>query len=215
MPFPTTPILDTFTGADENPITTNWTCPLWSTDGNLRRLSNALTKPGASFDSGYYDLATFGPNCEIWGTLVTKTTTDLDYIRLCARMTDAGTATPDGYSLHVETRAAGNDKWTITRIDNGGPVPIGVSPEQEVANGDGIGLSIIGDQLEAWHRASGIWSLLFTRTDSTYSTAGYLGVDMKGGAGTIVFDDFGGGTIGGVTYGGSRFPASMRVAEGS
>lgn len=192
--FPTTGILDPFTGADENPIATNWTCPWFAGDDTLRRLSNQLTKNGAGFANGWYDLSTFGPDCEAYCTVVTKPATN-DYISLLARTSDVGTATPDGY-LIVITMSATADDWGIRVIQDGVTQPLGAGFTQEIADGDGIGISCVGDEITAWYRsAGGSWVSLAVRTDTTFTGAGYLALECFGVAGGSVLDDFGGGDV--------------------
>ncbi len=197
MAFPTTGILDTFTGADENPIVTNWTVKIRPTDDNLKRLSNTLQNEfQGGIGSGWYDISTYGPDSEVWATVTTKGPTNGDQIRLYLRLVDVGLSTVDGYEARLVSVDAGTDAVRIFRLDNGSSSQLGVDISQEFTDGDGFGFEAIGSTLAVYRKSAGVWTLLDTRTDSTYTAAGYLGVQFtQSGVGSPVLDDFGGGTV--------------------
>lgn len=188
MPFPTTGILDAFNRADENPIT-GWTALF----NNFRVASNAMKSTTAGSDFAYYSAATYGPDCEAYMTVATKVPTG-GAMAIIARLVDTGSiATVDGYMVNVAV-AAGTDTITIVRLDNGVGTTLGSSISQEVANGDSIGIECIGSSISCFYKSgAGAWTNLGTRTDTTYSAAGRVGVSVTTDT-SESFDDFGGGT---------------------
>lgn len=188
MPFPTTGILDNFNRADENPIT-GWTALF----NGFRVVSNAMKGTTAGSNFAYYSAATYGPDCECYMTIATKVPTG-GAMAVLARLVDTGSiGTIDGYILNVAV-AAGTDTITIQRLDNGVGTTLGSSISQEVSNGDSIGIECIGSSISCWYKASGgSWTNLGTRTDSTYTAAGRVGVSTTTDT-SESFDNFGGGT---------------------
>lgn len=192
---PSTGILDPFTGT-ENPLATNWTCPLWSGDANLKKASGVCNAEftGAS-SSGYYDLAQFGPDCEAYCSVPTIGTGG-DILALYLRMSSVGTATPDGYALVGVFGAT--DQLVVMRIDNGAGTEVGAYEAQELAAGDSVGISVIGSTFKMWYKpAAGAWSQVGSdRSDSAYSNAGYIGLRMNQSTAAVwSTDNFGGGDI--------------------
>src|SRR5258708_29646870 len=56
-------------------------------------------------------------------------------------------------------------------------------------------MQVTGNTISAWIDTGGGWKLVGSRTDSTYSQAGYIGAELYGGTSRSL-DDFGGGTAG-------------------
>lgn len=196
MAFPTTGILDNFVGANENPLTTNWTTPMHSGHDPLQRLSNSLQGGGAgAFSSGYYDVATYGPDSEAYITITTLPNEN-SQIRLLLRLQNIGVDTWDGYQLRYSHEAAAADEVGIFRMDDTADTLLGTQVTQTLAAGDALGFEMIGDTLKGYYKpAAGAWTELLSRTDSTYDPAGNLGVMIAEGSSPIVLNDFGGGTV--------------------
>ena len=196
MAFPTTGILDNFAGANEDPITTNWTSPMHSGHDALQRLSNSLQGHGAgSFSSGYYDVATYGPDSEVYITITTLPNVN-SQIRLLLRLQNIGVDNWDGYQLRYSHEAAADDEVGIYRMDDTADTLLGATVVQTFSAGDAIGFEMIGDTLKGYRKpAAGAWTELLSRTDSTYDPSGNLGVMIAEGATAIVLNDFGGGTV--------------------
>ena len=201
--FPTTGVLDTFTGADETPIATNWSGPIISGDLQLRRVSNQLAHNTSDTAGGssYYDLSTFGPNSECYITIPTFSSDDGASLHPWLRMANPGVAgATDGYLFEQSFFPATPDRLRIKRVDNdvgtqlGGNITAG-----EYGAGDSIGSEIIGSTLQHYRRPrGGSWGTYGTsRSDSTYSGAGYIGLSGFPATvnSTMRFDDFGGGTV--------------------
>lgn len=202
--FPTTPVLDSFTGADENPITTNWTAPLFSSDFSLQRLSNQLAGSAGAWNGAYYDLATFGPATELYATLATIPGNN-DGMSMWGKAISPGGTSVSGYLLHPQKDSAGgpDDNYSIERIDAGSvtalDAPNGLGPAfnlTKFANGDAMGIRVYNGTIEAWiKRVAGSWSILSCSVDTTYETdtGVSLGIEMFDITGR--WDDVGGGNV--------------------
>lgn len=197
MPDPSTPVLSTFT-TTENPLATGFTCPWFSGDGNLQAASGVATDTGGSFANGYYDLATFGPDCEVYATLTAYSGTVGRGFYLGVKLTDVGLAGVDGYYLYQNgTFAAAVTDTQLRRIDNGVETVLGATFSMTLTAGDKVMLQVAGNQVSAWSNNGGTWTQIAARTDSTYqATTGALGLGIVSTGTTL--DDFGGGTIGGI-----------------
>ena len=199
--FPTTSVLDNFTGSDEDPIATNWAGPIRVDVSNqMRRVSNAARSVvGGAACSSYYDIGTFGPDSEAFMTWSTVTTTDNDHLDLFMRISSPGTAGQVDYYFANFIKYAGaadSIAWQYT-LDGVGPTLIGSEQfTADFAAGDAAGAEVIGSTLQAYRKPSGgSWETFgSSRSDSNVTAAGYIGI---GGAdnSTSIFDDFGGGTV--------------------
>src|SRR4029077_2131878 len=108
---------------------------------------------------------------------------------LYARVQNPGTSNVSGYVFMVQGATIG----FIQSLTNDAATTL-VGNFSIPANTTKIGLSVIGNTLTAWGYTNGVWAVINTRTDSTYSAAGYIGVSLANSGGDT-FDDFGGGTF--------------------
>lgn len=190
--FPTTVVLDDFNRADVGPPPS----ASWSTTGAFSAvgtqhsvISNRLGKTVTGFHSVYW-LTSFAANQEVRVIVPVLPAGNEQVVFLLARLQTPGTAGVDGYGLNV-SKAAGADTWDFYRIDNGAQTVLS-SFTQEIAAGDGIGLKLVGTQLQAWFKSgAGAWTMVGTQTDATYNTTGYIGLETHDDIAR--FDDFGGG----------------------
>lgn len=179
MSFPTTSVLDNFNRADEGPPPSDsWSFPIDpDNDGDVVVVSNECTFDG--FGGAYWSEETFGPDTEVYITASSTSTFELH-----ARMTNPGFSGRDGYLSEFNI---GGDTIAIYRVDNNTATQLGDDIPFTLADGDVLGLAIIGSAIIAY--VNGV--AVAIRTDDTYTTAGYIGVAGEDGG---VFDDFGGGT---------------------
>lgn len=194
MAFPSTSVLDNFTGTNGTDLpvySSNWqTAPTGGV--NLEIQSNAATGTAAASNNTNSWATSYGPDCEVYVTITTKPADGNILLLLARGVQETSLATADGYCLRFAP-VAGTDTITIQRIDNGAQTSISSAFSQEVSNGDSIGLEIIGNTLTAYYKPSGgAWTSLGSTTDSTYTTAGKIGLLTS--STTIRLDDFGGGT---------------------
>lgn len=210
--FPTTSVLDSFSGGDQNPVTTNWTTPLHSSDINMRILSGVLRSTAIGDASAYYDLATFGPNCEVYVTMP-LITDDGQWQGVNLRIASAG-GLFSGYAVLLFP-AAGADTVQCYRYDAGVAAPIGSAiTSQTFVNGDKLGASMVGNLLTVYRHNGTSWSSIGSTSDATYTGAGYIGIRIsQGGNETATFDAFGGGTIGAATV--PSAPQALQATGGN
>jgi hypothetical protein len=191
--FPAAGILDTFNRADETPLSGGgaWTRFDTGTFKNtLSVVSNTLRQTDYRGGAYYWNGATYA-DVEVYATWVTKNANTKNteiYVRL-------DPAAVNGYKLRL-TPDTGTDVVTIRRMTGGSSTAV-ATINQEVASGDSLGFSAVGDILTAWYKpAAGAWSAIGTYDisgDATkYQGAGYVGLSINQDAGTIL-DDFGGG----------------------
>jgi hypothetical protein len=190
MAFPQTGILDAFTRADTGPPpSSNWTTVTGT--GHVVS-SNQLANSAANHSESGWNVQTFGPDVELYYDMATKPSTgkwcDLD-IRVSAL--SAGWS---GYQVEFTT-TAGTDTIDIYRVDAGSFTALGAQIALDFLDGDGFGVEMVGNTITVYRRTGGSWSSVGTRTDSTYTGAGYLVVG-SGDTTTARLDNVGGGTIG-------------------
>jgi hypothetical protein len=133
-------------------------------------------------------VTTYGPDSEVYVTVATAgTSSECD---LYARVSTISSGTFDGYHMACSHNT---NNVVLTRIDAGVASAALATFAQAIANGDSVGMSIIGTTITAWYKAgAGAWTSLGTATDSTYGAAGYL--VLEAGNNTWTFTNFGGGT---------------------
>jgi hypothetical protein len=196
---PSTGTLDNFQRANQGPPpSSSWSLgPLDFTSGDgLVVLNNALARraSGSYRQGDYWNPATYGPDSEVWATAQSVGSSPYDAFNLYLRLTNIGPKTTNGYGLAW----SGNNKSnniSIQKFANGAFASALASFTQNLSPGDSLALQAIGSTLYAWYRpAGGSWTLLGSATDTTYSTAGYLGADMAYSQNTTL-SSFGGGAL--------------------
>jgi hypothetical protein len=182
--FPTTSIVDNF----------NRTGPAagssWSTmfsGESLFSLSNSQAIAAAgTYAAGAWNASTFGPNVEAYATM----NSDVG-LNLFARVTNPGTTGISGYTIEFHPNLSA---VYVYRITGGGYSGIlGGAISTTFARGARVGMQVTGNTISAWIDTGSGWKLVGSRTDSTYSQAGYIGAELYGGTNRNL-DDFGGGT---------------------
>jgi hypothetical protein len=193
MAFPTTSVLDNFTGTngDDLPVYSgNWS----TTTGiaNLEIQSNTATGTSSgSNNANYWNVSNFGPDSEGFVTISTLPNVGESVGVGVRTQQETSGATVDGYWVFY-TRQSGTDNFTLERLDNGVLTQLGADFAQNVSAGDSIGIEVVGTTLTAYYHNGTSWSSLGTRTDSTYSAAGKVLLFTSSTASRL--DDFGGGT---------------------
>jgi hypothetical protein len=197
MAFPTTPILDNFTRADENPIKQCFAPnPIWSGDGLCKIVSNQLAPVAASpTNNDAFCSVGFQSSQEIYITV--DNVSGLTTIGLYCRINQANTAGFINTDYHIDFLPGTSElKFWRDSISPAsaqlGATVSGVS----LANGDSIGLSCIGSTIEAWKKPSGgSWASLGNRTDSNLTGGGQIGVNINVTTTAPRFSNFGGGKV--------------------
>lgn len=195
MFFPVNGVVDAFNRANETPIAAPWAGPLFSGEGQMNLTSNALKFSTTSgiFSGSYYNQL-FGPDVEAYFTLSTLPA-DTERINFMARVQNPGAAGINGYMVTLIASGVGNDTVRIRKTTAGSNSTLGADiTSEDFAAGDGLGIQVIGSTIKAWRRSSGVWRELGSRTDTSFTTAGYIG--FEGDGTTTVIEDFGGGHAG-------------------
>jgi len=195
VPFPTTSLLDNFNRAN-GALGSNWTAGTITGETGAPTIVSNTAQGGTSGSSlsANWNVTSFGPDSEVYATVTSKITSGLSSgMQLRARY-NAGSK--NTYTVYAEADT-GTDTWTLFKVSNSAYSQLGATFSQEFAVGDAIGLSVVGTTLTAYYKASGgSWTALTTRTDSTFSAAGLIGMELEPGSGTFgSWDDFGGGTV--------------------
>ncbi|MCA9974243.1 MAG: hypothetical protein KC413_00780, partial [Anaerolineales bacterium] len=186
MAFGSSSVLDNFNRANEGPPMTGWANFLTA---GLVVSSNACAPSGAGNRAGYYNTVLSAADCEVYATIASDPASNRN-MSLYARLVNIGSGTTEGYGIQFN-KVAGTDTLQIFRLDNDTKTVLGANFSQELTAGNKFGLEIVGSTLTAYVDTGSGWTSLGSRTDSTYSSAGYLGADI--GSGTL--DDFGGGGL--------------------
>lgn len=182
--FPTTSLLDDFNRAD-GALGANWSNKILASDSaNMSILSNTLRGSDAT-SSAYWSASQFGPDIEAYLTYSTASSSGT-YIYAKMQNPNVSGAT-DGYILGQTASVF------LLRIDNDVNTSLTPSISLVPANGDSLGIRIEGSRVSLWYKPSGgVWTERAASEDSTYTSAGYIGI--KEFATALRFDDFGGGT---------------------
>lgn len=205
MPGPSTSVLDSFTRADENPLSGggNWFGPVLSGQNQLKLVSNQIASTsGVTRGSGYWTPSIY-TDSEAFMTFSTVPTTDGAGVYV--RLTSPGSGSASGY-MGWFFPGSGFRLW---RLDNGTLNVIGgYSGSTTLAAGDKIWLRATGSSIVLAQFHSGSWTDVVTVTDSTY-TQGYIGIFGAADTGWRS-DDFGGGSINGTSDQSPTPTASVR-----
>lgn len=191
MAFPTNSVLDNFDRSNTGPPPS----ASWSTIVAGHKILSDLLRSNASWSqcASGWNVATFGPDCEVFMTITTQPSSGGGYDVL-ARLTTLTSSTYDGYAF--ETMNAATDLLNYYRIDNGVFTQLGASINQAFASGDSIGLEVVGSTLTGYYKSgAGAWSAQATRTDTTYASAGYIGLWGMDDGTNGRMDNFGGGSL--------------------
>lgn len=199
MAFPTTGVLDDFTGPDEAlSARAGWAEPLifgQSDDFNIVSGELHSNTPVFSDSNAYWNTA-FGPGSEVYVDVVTFAG-GTDEIALYARCNTPGVGM-NGYIASYSPGEVQLGYW------KGGAQSLPSSKFLTIAVGDTIGLEVVDNgsvvTLNAWVKHAGVWSLVSTWDDTGppfggpgLGSTGFVGIEVAQ-AGTVV-DNFSGGTI--------------------
>lgn len=193
MPFPMSPVLTNFTGADESPLSESsaWSGPTQNGQGTLRRLSNAAAAATTGISPWQsYRVATFEADVEVFVTVPTLPASG-GSVACWARITNPNNASTMQAVLGVYTVGTG---WRIFECTGGSNfAQIGsTTASPAMAAGDKMGIEIIGTQIKLKHFTGGSWNDRVTAT-TTITGGGNIGLELSDS--TVRADDFGGGNL--------------------
>lgn len=189
--FPSTPLLDTFNRADEDPVT-GWT-KLFASDNDLKVLNNQLTGPINS--RAVFDALTPADDQEVYVSVSAGSTSgggSGNRLYLLLRIT--GQTSDDATGYYVSVLAAVVRLYRIdsfSSLEELASFSLGVS----LTVGDRLGARVVGDLFEVWANIQGAgWQQIITATDSTYPT-GKIGLGVGTLGDELLLDNFGGGSV--------------------
>jgi hypothetical protein len=190
-PFPTTPLLDDFNRANENPLSDggNWSGSTgFSSFSSAQLVSNAINPVAPSTYSGnYWAASQFGPDCEVFADVEQSSASDTLYLYCRVPVPTSNTLT--GYLLRYF-----NGVVSVSKSVLGAQTQIN-SNTITLAAGDSIGLSVRGSIETAYWRKSGVWSSGTPVSDSAVTGSGYIAFAVwSSGSLRVEMDNFGGGT---------------------
>lgn len=192
--FPTTPGIDAFNRANESPLSDGgrWepvgANPSMELESNVARGTNI-----GAVDAGVMyreDTDLYGPDAEAYVT-VAAVGGALHNVELHARVAIIEDTTYSSYMVQYRKTQA---NVRIARVTAGVSVVLATSGSITLADGDKLGVEVVGSTINAYVFQSGAWSLATTATDSTFTDAGFLMMLLLDTAHTLRVDDFGGGT---------------------
>jgi hypothetical protein len=200
-------LLDNMNRANQNPLGLSWANANSGGSPNIQILANQAACDAAGTGEVYWTAASYGPDVDVYMTLPVLAGTG-NAFRVKARIKDVpGTATQDGYQIRTNEQVGGaNDQVFIEVMTNGTPTTLGATITQELTAGDKLGLRCEGSSISAYLFTGGAWTLLGTRTDTTYPLAGFVGFGIRNSTGRV--DDFFAGAIPGDTPGGGDADAA-------
>lgn len=193
MPFPTTGVLDDFNRADGD-ITTgsNWVVfPLFN--ANLDIISNQVGSSAGGTDGNIYNTS-YGPDVEVYTTVKVVPPAG-DAVELWFRITNSTVGNETMYLAQFSmVTGSNNDTAALHKFVNGsftGDIGGAISLGVDYATDDVLGIRMVGDTVTFYRNGTSIG----TRTDSSISAAGLLGLSMPSSDASGRVDDFGGGTF--------------------
>jgi hypothetical protein len=189
--FPTAGTLDTFTRANQSPITTPYSQPMLSGNGSILLISNHLIGNTTGANSCYKSDTTYGPDMEAGLTLLLYGGNNGFQTLVRVQSPNSAGAT-DGYGC--EMVLGGTQGLRIREYVNDTPATLGSQTNQTLDSGDSCGIDSVGTTHGAYFNNDGAgWSQLQTQSDATVNAAGNIGIIMNSNSNTG--DDLVGGTV--------------------
>jgi hypothetical protein len=198
--FPTTSVLTSFTGSDEDPLSEsgNWTGPFRNGGRQCERVVNAAAHSANPDDNlaatSYWQGAQFGPDVEVFATIPVVPDAAGDGVAVWGRIHNPGNATTmEGYIGHFVNGTG----WRIFKCLTGSTfTQVGSTTASPApTNGEKLGLEIIGTALKLYHFTAGSWVERVSGTDSSITGSGYIGIEFAIDSANERLDDFGGGAF--------------------
>lgn len=202
-PFPSTPLLTTFPGPDEDPISEGgkWVANIRTATATRKGCalggvgSHRITRSGdAAAASESVWNTSFSADQEVY-TTIQRLGSSGQEIDLYLRITNNATSNVRGLLMAYEL-GAGTANWQWYWLNNTTYTAIGASVStQLISAGDSIGAAAYGSTLESWYKAAaGSWTLLGSRSDTNITGSGNLGIYITAGS-NFEGGNFGGGAL--------------------
>lgn len=194
MAGPTTAVLDDFNRAD-GALGANWPSSVIEFNTKCVIVSNAAKAADASRNDARWT-ASFGPDSEAYGTVSIVPANTLGQY-LYVRIANPNSATMNCYAIKF-TRFDGapDTRVAYQRFDSGVATTLGANETgfPSPVAGQKYFLDATGSTITGHLFDSGAWTDISSRSDATYSAAGYIGMGFQSNSAGQM-DDFGGGTV--------------------
>jgi hypothetical protein len=179
--------VDGFDRPDENPLSDSlrWGNGVGGNDTGLKVVSGLVASGTSLTSSAWRKSTVYGPDAQV-SVRVAAMPGSGNAVRLYARVQSPGSSAVDGYML-VYSQASGTDQGVLYRLDNNAITSV-LTVNRDFTVGDRLLLRAIGSTLEVWRQDASGWSRLGRVNDSTYTSAGYAGIGLRGTTGRL--DDF-------------------------
>ena len=198
MAFPTTSVLDDFNRADGD-LGSNWTEGTFGGGDEYRILSNTVVgQTDQQVDSAYWNPSTFGADTEAFVTFAVLPFEAGDRNSLVLRLDPSGDTTWDGYILDLRPQNTQADyQFFIQEVTNSTKTQLGAAVNVTISAGHKMGFEAIGSTLKGYQHNGTSWSEIRSRTDTTHTAAGNIGItgEFDNNNDRPKYDDFGGGTV--------------------
>lgn len=205
MAFPTTPTLDSFTRADENPLSDggNWSQAGvlgGGTSADCLQLASNLAEGAVSGSecTSYWTRGPVSGYMEVWCTIGTVGGQAVELWAMCPNPSGARS----GYRIFTTSSSL-----TLARA-NAGSFSTLTTASQTVSAGDSFGMSIdASGHIQMYYKASGgSWGTIGTQQTDTTFASGYIALACLTSAGAGTATAFGGSTPASATFVPSRMP---------
>ncbi|MGH9876012.1 MAG: hypothetical protein ACRD5H_00095 [Nitrososphaerales archaeon] len=198
MAFGDSGILDNFNRANEGPPpSANWTTGIGGSGGGLKVVGNECSSDTGAASGGRWNVRTYGADAEAFYRVSVLPATGFD-MSVDVRLTDEG-ANYDRYYLYWIVDSLADDTVQLWKTVNGLDTQLGANiGGQNLAAGDSIGVSAIGDVIRAYYKSgSTAWTEIASRTDTDLAgVVAFVGLEMRDSAvNAFRVDDFGGGNV--------------------
>jgi hypothetical protein len=168
MPSPTTPLLDVFARANEDPIVgPGWLKPIFAGDSGLKLVSNAVTGRVTPGSESYWNIA-FPTSQEVFATLTTKYTGSDAGLSLFLNVQSPNSGAMAGYAAAIYKHSgSGLDLAELYRFTAAAPTVLATSATLTVANGDRFWFRNVAGVLTLYQVIAGVWTSVVTASDAT------------------------------------------------
>lgn len=194
------PVITTFTQAD-GALASGWTASPFNSSAPMPGvLSNQWCVPAATFSycDAWWTAAQFGPAVQVGFDIATISADPAFeiYVSLRVQQPSASSNTGDGYVIEYVSNGTAINFY---RSDNASQTLIGnTSGLTKPSSGDGLRFDMVGNQMQAYRRVSGVWAPYGTPLSdpaSTYMGAGFISLGGYEDARSMRLDNLAAGTI--------------------
>lgn len=184
------PVTDDFNRADSASLGSAWSAGSINPSVTCwpRIVANQAASPAAS--TGWcdrYHLTAAPADGVVFAKIAATQDANGYEISVRGRITDAGSAGFDTYQATYVERGSANDEYRLWKAVNGVfTLLASTTTGPNMQAGDQLGLKTQGTTISLWHKpAAGTWTQLLTATDSSISSGGQTGIQLRGPNGRL------------------------------